>query len=391
MRAGETAVRFEFATSSRILFGPGVVREVVPAAKQMGRRPLLVVGQSPRRAGFLAEELKAAGMGCVTWATRGEPSVALVREGVELARREHRDLVIAFGGGSAIDTGKAVAALLTNGGDPTDYLEVIGKGQPLQNPPVPIIAVPTTAGTGSEVTRNAVLASTEHRVKVSLRSPLMLARLAVVDPELTRELPPPVTASTGLDALTQLIEPYVSIRANPLTDGFCREGLHRVTRSLRRAYQSGGDMAAREFMSLASLLGGLALANAGLGVVHGFAAPIGGMFDAPHGAVCAALLPHGMAVNIRAVRARDPEGETLRRYETVARLLTGKPDALAEDGVEWVRQLCRDLRIPPLSAYGIQEKDVPALVEKASQASSTKGNPITLTMNELQEILTRAL
>ena len=384
-------MRFEFATAGRILFGPGVVREVVPAARQMGRRPLLAVGHSPQRAAFLAEELQTAGAGCVIWATQGEPSVSLVREGVELARREQCDLVIAVGGGSAIDAGKAVAALLTNGGDPTDYLEVIGKGQPLQNPSVPFIAVPTTAGTGSEVTRNAVLASAEHRVKVSLRSPLMLARLAVVDPELTRELPPAVTASTGLDALTQLIEPYVSSRANPLTDGFCREGLHRVSRSLRRAYQFGSDMAAREFMSLASLLGGLALANAGLGVVHGFAAPIGGMFDAPHGAVCAALLPHGMAVNIRAVRGRAPESETLRRYETVARLLTGKPDALAEDGVEWVRHLCHELQIPTLSSYGVQEKDVPTLVERASQASSTKGNPITLTLVELQEVLTRAL
>jgi len=391
MRVGEAAVRFEFATASRILFGAGVVREVVPAAKQMGRRPLLVVGHSPHRAAFLAEEFKTAGIGCVTWATRGEPSVTLVREGVELARGEHCDLVIAFGGGSAIDAGKAVAALLANGGDPTDYLEVIGKGQPLQNASVPFIAVPTTAGTGSEVTRNAVLASAEHRVKVSLRSPLMLARLAVVDPELTLELPPAVTASTGLDALTQLIEPYVSSRANPLTDGFCREGLHRVSRSLRRAYQSGSDKAARKFMSLASLLGGLALANAGLGVVHGFAAPIGGMFDAPHGAVCAALLPHGMAINIRAVRARDAEGETLRRYETVARVLTGKQDALAEDGVVWVRQLCHDFQIPPLRSYGIEDKDVPTLVEKASQASSTRGNPISLTMDELQEVLTRAL
>ena len=219
----------------------------------------------------------------------------------------------------------------------------------------------------------------------------MLPRLAVVDPELTLELPPAVTASTGLDALTQLIEPYVSIRANPLTDGFCLEGMRRVSRSLRRAYHAGRDLTAREDMSLASLLGGLALANAGLGVVHGFAAPLGGMFDAPHGAICAALLPHGMAINIRACRARAPEGETLRRYETVARLLTGEPDAVAEDGIEWVRQLCQELQIPPLSSYGIQERDVPTLVEKASRASSTKGNPITLTMDELRQLLTSAL
>jgi len=384
-------VRFDFATSTRILFGSGEVREVAPAAKQMGGRAMLVVGCSPECAAFLIDALKKEGIGCVSWAMRAEPSVSLVRQGVEFARQEQCDLVIAFGGGSAIDAGKAIAALLTNGGEPSDYLEVIGKGQPLQNPSVPFIAVPTTAGTGSEVTRNAVLASPEHRVKVSLRSPMMLPRLAVVDPELTLDLPPALTASTGLDALTQLIEPYVSIRANPLTDGFCLEGLRRVSRSLHRAYHCGSDIAAREFMSLASLLGGLALANAGLGVVHGFAAPIGGMFDAPHGAVCAALLPHGMAVNICASRTRTPDGETLRRYETVARLLTGKPDALAEEGVEWVRQLCLELQIPPLSSYGIQERDVPTLVEKAAKASSMKGNPLTLTTDELGEVLTRAL
>jgi alcohol dehydrogenase class IV len=391
MKVGEAAMHFEFATATRILFGPGVVREVAPAAKEMGGRALLVVGCPTESAALLSEAVTREGIGCISLAIQAEPSVALVGHGVELARREQCDLVIALGGGSAIDAGKAIAALLTNGGELGDYLEVIGKGQPLRHPSVPFIAVPTTAGTGSEVTRNAVLASTEHRVKVSLRSPLMLARLAVVDPELTLELPPALTASTGLDALTQLIEPYVSLRANPLTDGFCLEGLRRVSGSLRRAYHCGRDIAARESMSLASLLGGLALANAGLGVVHGFAAPLGGMFDAPHGAVCAALLPHGMAINIRAARARAPEGETLRRYETVARLLIGNPDATAEEGVEWVRQLCRELQIPPLSSYGIQEQDVPALVEKAAKASSTKGNPITLTLDDLREVLTRAL
>jgi len=352
---------------------------------------MLVVGRSPESAAFLVEALKEEGIGCVSWALRTEPSISLVCQGVEFARQEHCDLVIAFGGGSSIDAGKAIAALLANGGELSDYLEVIGKGQPLQNPSVPFIAIPTTAGTGSEVTRNAVLASPEQRVKVSLRSPKMLARLAVVDPELTLTLPPALTASTGLDALTQLIEPYVSNRANPLTDGFCLEGLRRVSRSLRRAYHCGSDIAAREFMSLASLLGGLALANAGLGVVHGCAAPIGGMFDAPHGGICAALLPHGMSVNIRASRARTPDSETLRRYETVARLLTGKPDALAEEGVEWVRGLCRELQIPPLAAYGVQQSDIPDLVQKASKASSTKGNPLSLTENELREVLTLAL
>jgi alcohol dehydrogenase class IV len=204
-------------------------------------------------------------------------------------------------------------------------------------------------------------------------------------------LPPTITAYTGLDALTQVIEPYVCNRANPLTDGFCVEGMRRASRSLRRAYRNGRDVEARTDMSLASLLGGLALANAGLGVVHGFAAPLGGMFPAPHGAVCAALLPCGMEVNIRALRARAPESESLRRYEEVARLLTGKPSAGADDGVQWVREICQELNIPRLSAYGIRDADVPVLVERAARASSMKGNPIVLTPEELGEVLAGAL
>jgi len=382
---------FEFATATRILFGRGVVREVAASARGMGSRALVVTGARPQRAAPLLEALRAEQVECIGFPVPSEPTVDLVRQGADLARREQRDMVIAIGGGSPIDAGKAVAALVANRGDLNDYLEVIGRGKPLRHPSVPFIAIPTTAGTGSEVTRNAVLASFEHRVKVSLRSPFMLARLAVVDPELTAGMPPAVTASTGLDALTQLIEPYVSVRANPLTDGFCRQGLRCVAGSLRRVYHQGSDLAARERMSLASLLGGLALANAGLGVVHGFAAPLGGMFDAPHGAVCAALLPQGMAANIRAARARDPHGEALRRYETVASLLTGKPQAAAQEGVEWVLELCRELQIPPLAAYGIRERDVPRLVEKASRASSTRGNPLPLTVDELREVLTSSL
>jgi alcohol dehydrogenase class IV len=383
-------MRFEFATATRILWGEGVVREVAPVARELGTRALVVTGQSEKRSAPIRAELAAAGLGCCTFPVDGEPTLEQIQRGSEIAGAERCDLVIGFGGGSALDAGKAIAALMTNGGDLLDYLEVIGRGRPLRVPPAPVIAVPTTAGTGTEVTRNAVLASRAHRVKVSLRSPLMLARFAVVDPELTLDLPPEVTARTGLDALTQLIEPYVSTRANPLTDGFCVEGLPRVSRALRRAYHDGHDSATRADMSVASLLGGLALANAGLGVVHGFAGPVGGMFPAPHGAICAALLPYGIEANIRALRARVPMGEALRRYETVARLLTGRPQADAEDAVEWTREICRELQIPPLRTYGIQDADWPALVEKAAHASSMKSNPIALTADELREILARA-
>ncbi len=219
----------------------------------------------------------------------------------------------------------------------------------------------------------------------------MLPRLALVDPELTHTLPPPVTASTGLDALTQVVEPFVSHRANPLTDAVCREGMRRAARSLRRAYQQGDDAAAREDMALTSLFGGLALANAKLGAAHGFAGPLGGMFPAPHGAVCGRLLPHVVAINVRALQERRPESAALHRYDEVAQILTGSGSATADDGVAWVQELCDALEVPPLAAYGVTEEDFPALIEKGSVSSSMQGNPIRLTPDEMWEILARAL
>jgi alcohol dehydrogenase class IV len=256
---------------------------------------------------------------------------------------------------------------------------------------LPFIAVPTTAGTGSEATRNAVLGSPGQRVKASLRGSAMLPALALVDPELTAGLPPALTASTGLDALTQLIEPYVGCRATPIPDALCVEGIRRAARSLRGACHDGGNLAARTDMSLASLYGGIALANAGLGAVHGFAAPIGGMFPAPHGAVCAALLPHVMSANIAALRRRAPGSEALQRYQAVAAIVTGNGEAAPEDGVAWVRSLCADLGVPPLRTYGLAQAHVPEIVDKATRASSMKGNPIVLATEELSEVLTLAL
>lgn len=375
---------FEFATAGRIVFGEGALRQVPGAAALMGRRALLVTGASPDRAAPLQRALAAAHISTVAFGVPGEPTLDLIRS----APRDC-DFVIGFGGGSALDAAKALAALLTNAGDPLEYLEVIGAGRPLANAAAPCIAIPTTAGTGSEVTRNAVLASPGHRVKASLRSPSMLPSLAVVDPELTYELPRGITAATGLDALTQLIEPYVSIRANPMTDQFCVEGMRRAAGALPRVWENGGDREARRDMAWASLLGGMALANAGLGAVHGFAAPLGGMFPAPHGAVCAALLPHAMEVNVRALRARAPE--KLVRFDEVARLITGKPHATAPDGVAWVAELCQRLEIPRLRRYGVTESDLGLLVEKGAQASSMKGNPIVLTEKELFEIISLSL
>ncbi|HXE06101.1 MAG TPA: iron-containing alcohol dehydrogenase [Bryobacteraceae bacterium] len=374
---------FEFATATRIVFGEGAAATLPELVRSFGARPLVVTGASPARAASLIA-------GAQTFAVPGEPTVELVREGALLAQNVGCDVVVSIGGGSAIDAGKAIAILATNGGEPLEFLEVVGKGRALTVPSLPYIAVPTTAGTGSEVTRNAVLASSERGVKASLRSPLMLARVALVDPELTYALPPAITAYTGLDALTQLIEPYVSARANPLTDAICVDGLSRVARALRRAYYDGADHDARRDMSLASLFGGLALANAGLGVVHGFAAPFGGGFHAPHGALCAVLLPHGMAANVAALRARAPSHPALERYAIIARLLTGRNDATADDGIAWVRALCAELSIPALRAWGVAEADLPGIAEKAARASSMKANPLPLTAEELLAALAAA-
>jgi alcohol dehydrogenase class IV len=370
-------MQIDFATASRIVFGCGVSKSLSELASGFGTRPLFVTGRR-------TPPLKITGPRFIV---SGEPTVQTARDGVAAFRGERCDLVIGIGGGSVLDTAKAVAALATNSGEPLDYLEIVGRGYPLDHDPAPIIAVPTTAGTGSEVTRNAVLGVPEARVKASLRSPRLLPAIAIVDPELTVDLPPDITAYTGLDALTQLIEPFVSSRANVMTDLFCRQGLLLVARSLRGAFEIGHDLDARTDMSYASLLGGLALANAGLGIVHGFAAPIGGMFAAPHGAICASILPFGMKANIGALQS----GSTHDRYSEIARILTGRDGAVAEDGINWVASLCKDLRVPSLRTYGIGVEHVHELSQKAAVASSTKANPIQLNLSELERIITDAL
>lgn len=396
---------FEFATAGRVLFGPGVLGRAAAELHALGRRFLVVCGRSVERVRPLILAMESAGVEARMFSVRGEPTVEDADRGRGVGREQGVDGVVGFGGGSAIDAGKAIAALIPNRGEVRDYLETIGRGQPLEKPPVPFVAIPTTAGTGTEVTRNAVLLSPEHRVKVSLRSPWMLARLAVIDPELTYGLPPGLTAATGLDALTQLIEPFVSCRANPMTDALCREGMRRVAGSLSRAYamawriEAGAgepswtteEKSAREDLAVASWFSGMALANAGLGAVHGFAGPLGGMFPAPHGAVCAALLPTVTRANLAALRARVPASEALARYDEVARTLTGDTSATADEGVRWLEELIRALGVRPLRDYGIRREHLPELVEKASRASSMKGNPIPLSAGELTAALERAL
>jgi alcohol dehydrogenase class IV len=384
-------MHFDFATSRRILFGPGRLAEAGRLAAGFGRHALLVTGAEAQRAAPLMVSLQEAGVTWTQTAMTHEPTTDDVSQGAALARQEGCTLVIGFGGGSALDAAKGIAALLGNGGNPFDYLEVVGAGKPLTRASAPCIAIPTTAGTGTEVTRNAVLLSPRHGVKASLRGDGMLPDVALVDPELSYGLPPGVTASSGMDALTQLIEPFVSWRANPMTDAFAREGIASIGRWLERAYRHGDDITAREQMSLAALYSGLAMANAGLGAVHGFAGVIGGVTGAPHGVVCAALLPHTMRVNVRALGQRAPEHGALRKYEQLGALLAGHDSAGAREAQERVTGLCASLAIPGLKALGVQPAQLDELADKASVSSSMKGNPIQLTREEMEEILLAAM
>lgn len=378
------ASSFDFGTAGRIVFGPGRSTELANLVSGWGSRALVCTGSRPGRHRDL---LAALPMPAEVFVVAGEPTVDLARTATEAARAFGADLVVAIGGGSVLDLGKAVAMLLGNGGDPLDYLEVIGRGEPITAASVPFAAVPTTAGTGAEVTENAVLASPADGRKASLRSPLMVPRVALVDPMLTLGCPPNVTAASGLDALTQCLEPLVSAQATPITDALAREGLRRAASGLRAGYLNGADLTARTDLALCSLLGGMSLANAKLGVVHGFAGVIGGMIDAPHGAICAALLASCVQINVSALAEREPQHPAVGKYREIAVLLTGQPAATIEDGVGWIRETVALLGVPGLAELGLRQPMVDEVVSKTATASSTRGNPVVLGTDELRRAL----
>ena len=377
---------FDLVVPRRVLFGPGRADDLADLLPPLGRRVLLCAGRDPSRHRSLLGALDPVAVVSVA----GEPTVDVVRAATREARDAGVDVVVAIGGGSVLDTGKAVAALLGNGTDPLDHLEVVGRGAPVERPALPWVAVPTTAGTGAEVTANAVLSSPEHGVKASIRSPHLMAAVALVDPLLTLTCPPGVTAASGLDALTQCLEPYVSPQANPATDAVAAAGLRRGARALRTAYEHGEDRAAREDMALCSLFGGIALANAKLGAVHGIAGVVGGTVEAPHGAVCAALLAPVVEANVRALREREPDSPALRRYTEVARLLTGRDDAAVEDAAGWIRATVAALDVPPLGAVGLRPAQHAEVAAKAARSSSMRGNPVRLTDDEIGTVLRAA-
>lgn len=379
---------FAFRTAP-VLFGPGKRRAALAEARRFGDRVLLVTGASSlERSGFLAEVLDTKDASITHYAVSREPDPALVDEGVRRCREARCNVVLGIGGGSTLDSAKAIAAIAANGGETFDYLEEIGGGRAIAREPLPLIAVPTTAGSGSEVTKNSVIKVAEAAVKRSIRSDLMYPRLAIVDPELSGSAPKEVAAPAGLDALTHLIEAYVSRGAQPITDALALPGIRMAYRALS-ALAADGFGPLREEMALASLWGGIVLANAGLGAIHGLVAPLCGQKPIPHGTGCAALLPEGFRANIEALRRRDPGNRALGRYREVAAALNdGNPDV--ERAASALAALRSRLGVPRLSALGVSTEDVSPLVA-GCRGGSMRSNPIALTDEELAQLLEAAL
>jgi len=377
----------DFSTVKRIVFGVGRISFLREIISNYGKRVLIIKGKKFPDPGTLFAICENANVEWNCFNVEKEPNIETINRAVELGREKESDFVIGFGGGSVIDTGKAASAMLNNQGSVLDYLEVVGKGKPLKSPSKPYIAIPTTAGTGSEVTRNAVISVPEKKVKVSMRNAYLLPDVAIVDPEFTYGVPKTITSVTGMDAFTQVIEPYVSRYSNPMVDMFCRNAIPKGASYLLRVWVDGDDYEARQNISWVSLMGGLALANAKLGAVHGFAGPIGGMFNVPHGAICAALLSSVMLVNAEILSNRGDDFEKLSRFEDIARWVTGVENATIEEGVEWIASLCKKMEIPRLSELGIKKIDFPAIIQKSKNSSSMKGNPIQLTEQEMAKVL----
>ncbi len=391
---------FTIARLPRIVFGEGVAATLPQEARAFGRRALIVTGAGSFRRSehwpLLEQGLADQGMDWAALAVEDEPSPELVDRAVA----EHRDggieLVIGIGGGSALDAAKAIAGLLPHGNSVMDHLEGVGRGVAYRGPALPFIAVPTTAGTGSEATRNAVLSRRgADGFKKSFRHDALVAQVAIVDPALIATCPRDVLAANGMDAFTQLLEGYVSARANPLTDALALSGIAAFAEGFPAVWAGGeGAAAGRSGLAYASLLSGIVLAQAGLGSVHGLASPLGALFPIPHGTVCGTLVAEATDINIRALRARQPDHPSLAKYARVGALLLGRPEAPAAEAlahlVERLRGWLDTLDLPRLSVYGLTADRI-ALVAAQSRGGSMATNPIVLTDDELAELLARRL
>lgn len=375
---------FSFATATQIRFGRGEALRAIPDLAAMGQLVLLVHGARVARAAWLRDGLTRQGCTVTCFAVSGEPDLPMIEAGLALARSNRVQAVIALGGGAVIDAGKALAALVPAPRPVMDHLEVVGQGLPLETAPLPFAALPSTAGTGAEVTRNAVIAVPEARRKVSLRDARMLPRLAIVDPSLTDGCPHAVTLASGLDAITQVVEPFISARANPLTDALALPRIALALSALDRLTQ-GEDQAARDEMALTSLCGGLALANAGLGVVHGLAGPLGGLSNAAHGALCGVMLPHGLAAN--AALAAGEASDRITRVQTELGRALGVPSTRAIDALaDWSARA----GLPGLDAQGVTAQHRAEAARMAASSSSMRANPVPLDEATLAQVMQAA-
>ncbi|WP_299503125.1 iron-containing alcohol dehydrogenase [uncultured Roseobacter sp.] len=378
---------FSFLSPGRIEFGRGVRAQTARRAIAHGKRVLLVRGRSVPWVDALTEKLHSMGAEVTSVFNSGEPTVSGVEQALQQARARGAEVVVAVGGGAVLDLGKAVAALAPGTGSSMDHLEGVGAAKPLYADPLPFIAVPTTAGTGAEVTKNAVIAVPEAGRKVSLRDDRMVPDVAIIDAALTDGAPRAQTLASGLDALTQVIEPFLSHRANPLTDALCRSAIPLGAMALARL-SKGEDIQARDDMAFVSLSGGLALANAGLGAVHGLAGVLGGRLGAPHGLICGRLMGPVLAANALAIAKA---GADLSRFEAVAQWLGNAFERDAATVFESLPALLDGWKVPRLAQWLTPETDLEAIAREAAGASSMKANPCVLSTGALVQAMQRAI
>jgi alcohol dehydrogenase class IV len=378
---------FQFMTSTKIIFGDGALKASLSLFNQYGYSVLLVTGNTLERTSIVTDYLDAQSMRYQHITVSGEPNIKMVEEAAISARRFKPDMVVAIGGGSAIDMGKALAAILPNQGNLYDYVEVVGRNVPLKTKPIPFIAIPTTASTGAEVTKNAVLKSGQDQVKISLRSPDMLADVAIVDPALTHGTNLYLSGRGAMDAFTHLMEAYVCGDPNPLTDMICEEGLRKLSNSVIQACIYD-EPQARSDLAFASMLGGMAITNAKLGAAHGLASALGGKISAPHSVITARLAPFVMLENIEVAKDQQ-RNDILARYQRISQIVTGNAEAKEDAAVFWLSEVLDTLKLPNLLEFGVCEAQFEEVSADALKSVAIKGNPLPLNQERLVHILTQ--
>jgi alcohol dehydrogenase class IV len=380
-------MKFEFYTASKIVFERGGIKKLPALCGGFGQHCLIVTGgQSLRRSGVLdaiVAGLNAQGIGSTIHdGITGEPTPEIVDTAVRVGKDAGVDIVVGIGGGSVLDTAKAAAGVISNGGSVRDYLEGVGTGAKIVREPLPFIAIPTTSGTGTEVTKNAVIMSLDEGFKKSIRDEKLIPNVALLDPELTVSVPQSVTAASGMDAICQLIESYTSRNANAFCDAMALYHTPRAVKALKKACDDGSDMDARETMALAALVSGMCLANAGLGAAHGIGAGLGATMGIRHGIACGMLLPHVMRYNI---------SRGVLKYADLAPALCGRAfnnaQAAALAAADVVAELCADLGLPSRLGELAVTEDMAAKLAAASMGSSMSKNPVEILQSDCEELI----